>query len=115
MRSASACRSSTPGPALVFTADLIVLIKSCFGRMTLAEYGSPNDRSLLPPIRPKLLLVATTQASSGGSACSFRNNSKIVGVTGASLPYASTFWRLPVTSAPVELKCPVSPSWRANG
>ncbi len=39
MRSASACRSSTPGPAFVLTADLIVSISSCFGRTTLAEYG----------------------------------------------------------------------------
>ena len=86
MRSASACRSSTPGPASVLTADLIVSISSCFGSTTLAEYGSPNALSLLPPIRPKLLFVAMTQASSGARACSFRNSSKIVGVTGASLP-----------------------------
>jgi hypothetical protein len=39
-----------------------------------------------------------------GSARCLRNSSKIVGVTGASLPYASTFCRHPVTIAPVELK-----------
>ena len=70
----------------MLTADLIVSISSCFGRMTLAEYGSPKSRSLLPPIRLKLLLVAMTQASSGGRLCCLRNSSKIVGVTGASLP-----------------------------
>ena len=32
MRSASAWRSSTPGPAFVLTADLIVSISSCFGQ-----------------------------------------------------------------------------------
>src|SRR5438093_13527024 len=104
MRSASARRSSTPGPAFVLTAALIVLINNCFGRTTFAEYGSPNDLNLLPPISPKLLLVAITQPSSGGRACSFRTSSKIVGVTGASLPYASTFSRLRLLSAPVVLQ-----------
>jgi hypothetical protein len=33
----SACRSSTPGPVFVLTADLIVSIRSCFGSTTLAE------------------------------------------------------------------------------
>ncbi len=90
MRSASAWRSSTPGPASVLTADLIVSSSNCFGRMTFAEYGSPKSRSLLPPIRLNDLFVAMTHASSGGRPCSLRSSSKIVGVTGASLPYAST-------------------------
>ena len=76
-------RSSTPGPLFVLTADLIVLISSCFGQDHVGGVGIAERSSLLPPIRPKLLFVAITHASSGGSACSLRNCSKMVGVTGA--------------------------------
>ena len=56
MRSARARRSSTPGPLFVLTADLIVLISSCLGRTTLAEYGIAKRSQLAAAHQPEALV-----------------------------------------------------------
>src|SRR5579883_2803421 len=65
--------------------------RSCFGRMTFAPYCRPHPGWRLAPIRLKLLLVAITQVSSGGAFLSLRKYSKMVGVTGGSLPMMLIF------------------------